>query len=124
MATVLLQHGEPGPDGSPPPRAYFQLIDVRMGGTQHQMAKGNWYTMGSPSRPRPVRVGFPRGRASPAAASPPAPFQPLGRVQGKLHLPTIRDYFKLANVALDGVVSAIPAGPHTRAWARSQTIIF
>eukprot|EP00198_Chlamydomonas_reinhardtii_P006765 XP_001696101.1 predicted protein [Chlamydomonas reinhardtii] len=50
MATVLLQHGEPGPDGSPPPRAYFQLID------------------------------------------------------GKLHLPTIRDYFKLANVALDGVV--------------------
>ncbi|GIM08940.1 hypothetical protein Vretimale_12846 [Volvox reticuliferus] len=50
MGTVLIQHGEHGPDGGPPPRAYFQLIE------------------------------------------------------GKLHMPTIRDYFRLANVALDGVV--------------------
>ncbi|GFR52162.1 hypothetical protein Agub_g14693 [Astrephomene gubernaculifera] len=50
MATVLIQHGEAGADGTPPPRAYFQLIE------------------------------------------------------GKLHLPTIRDYFRLTNIALDGVV--------------------
>ncbi|KAG2498246.1 hypothetical protein HYH03_003996 [Edaphochlamys debaryana] len=48
--TVLISYGEPGADGTPPPRAYFQLIE------------------------------------------------------GKLHMPTIRDYFRLGNVALDGVV--------------------